>query len=121
MGGMLIRHAATPPKHLNRLTRKGFLAGFSAGALIIISNPKAILFYMGVLPGFFDLRQITLADALAVSSVSMSLPFCGNIILGLMAGTSRGIIDEPKNLKRLNIISGILLIGVGVAILLSKL
>ena len=124
MGGMLIRHAASQPARLTRLTRpsrQNFLAGFSAGALIIISNPKAILFYMGVLPGFFDLRAITLADALAVSLVSMGVPFCGNIMLGLMVGTSRTILDTPKNLKRLNITSGILLIGVGIAILLSKL
>ena len=124
MGFMLIRHADSQPARLTRLTRpsrQGFLAGFSAGALIIISNPKAILFYMGVLPGFFDLRAITLADALAVSFVSMGVPFCGNIMLGLMVGTSRSILDTPKNLKRLNITSGILLIGVGVAILLSKL
>ncbi len=124
MGFMLIRHADSQPARLTRLTRpsrQGFLAGFSAGALIIISNPKAILFYMGVLPGFFDLRAITLADALAVSFVSMGIPFCGNIMLGLMVGTSRSILDTPKNLKRLNITSGILLIGVGIAILLSKL
>ena len=124
MGGMLIRHADSPPARMTRLTRpsrQNFLAGFSAGALIIISNPKAILFYMGVLPGFFDLRAITLADALAVSLVSMGVPFCGNIMLGLMVGTSRTILDTPKNLKRLNITSGILLIGVGIAILLSKL
>ena len=124
MGFMLIRHADSQPARLTRLTRpsrQNFLAGFSAGALIIISNPKAILFYMGVLPGFFDLRAITLADALAVSFVSMGIPFCGNIMLGLMVGTSRSILDTPKNLKRLNITSGILLIGVGVAILFSKL
>ena len=124
MGFMLIRHADSQPARLTRLTRpsrQNFLAGFSAGALIIISNPKAILFYMGVLPGFFDLRQFTLADALAVSFVSMGVPFCGNIMLGLMVGTSRTILDTPKNLKRLNITSGILLIGVGIAILLSKL
>ena len=55
MGFMLIRHADSQPARLTRLTRpsrQNFLAGFSAGALIIISNPKAILFYMGVLPGF---------------------------------------------------------------------
>ena len=124
MGFMLIRHADSQPARLTRLTRpsrQNFLAGFSAGALIIISNPKAILFYMGVLPGFFDLRAITLADALAVSFVSMGVPFCGNIMLGLMVGTSRTILDTPKNLKRLNITSGFLLIGVGVAILLSKI
>ena len=40
----------------SRLTRPGRWAGFAAGVAAVIGNPKAILFYMGVLPGFFDLR-----------------------------------------------------------------
>jgi hypothetical protein len=34
-------------------------AGFLAGLAVILGNPKAILFYMGMLPGFFDLRALT--------------------------------------------------------------
>ncbi len=33
--------------------------GFTAGLMVIAGNPKAILFYMGVLPGFFDFRTLT--------------------------------------------------------------
>ena len=29
------------------------LAGLLAGILVILGNPKAILFYIGILPGFF--------------------------------------------------------------------
>ena len=37
-------------------------AGFAAGLMVIAGNPKAILFYMGVLPGFFDFRTLTPLD-----------------------------------------------------------
>ena len=30
--------------------------------MVIAGNPKAILFYMGVLPGFFDFRRLTPLD-----------------------------------------------------------
>jgi threonine/homoserine/homoserine lactone efflux protein len=33
------------------------MAGFLAGLAAILANPKAILFYMGMLPGFFDLTR----------------------------------------------------------------
>jgi threonine/homoserine/homoserine lactone efflux protein len=56
MGWLLIRHAAAPIAADGRLTRPGMWAGFAAGVAVIVGNPKAILFYMGVLPGFFDLR-----------------------------------------------------------------
>ena len=121
MGVMLIRHADHAPERLNRLTRAGFLAGFLAGLLVIIGNPKAILFYMGVLPGFFDLRIITLTDALMISLVSMIVPFSGNLALGLMAGNIRHWLNTPGRMKRLNTISGFMLIGVGVVILLGKI
>jgi threonine/homoserine/homoserine lactone efflux protein len=44
MGIMLIWKANKTPEHLGRLTGSGFAAGFMAGFLVIISNPKAILF-----------------------------------------------------------------------------
>ena len=59
MGWLLIRHAGAPIASDGRLTRPGMWAGFAAGVAVIIGNPKAILFYMGVLPGFFDLRTVT--------------------------------------------------------------
>ena len=41
------------------LGRESGWAGFTAGLMVIAGNPKAILFYMGVLPGFFDFRTLT--------------------------------------------------------------
>ena len=41
-------------------------AGFTAGLMVIAGNPKAILFYMGVLPGFFDFRTLTALDVTPV-------------------------------------------------------
>jgi threonine/homoserine/homoserine lactone efflux protein len=121
MGIMLIRHADRTPERLSRLTRAGFLAGFSAGLLVIIGNPKAMLFYMGVLPGFFDLSIITMTDALMISLVSMAVPLMGNLVLGVMVGKSRGWLHTPGRIKRLNTISGIMLIGVGMVILIGKI
>ena len=47
--------------------KKSELAGFTAGLLVIIGNPKAALFYLGILPGFFNLTEFTLIDSAAVS------------------------------------------------------
>ena len=56
MGALLIRHADQKISSDSRLTRPGLWPGFLAGLVAILGNPKAVLFYMGVLPGFFDLR-----------------------------------------------------------------
>ena len=68
----------------SKLTRPGMWAGFLAGVLVILSNPKAILFYMGALPSFFDFRTITTWDILAICSISLVVPFIGNVMLAAM-------------------------------------
>ena len=59
MGVMILRHADKTIASDSRLTRPGMWAGFLAGLAVILGNPKAILFYMGMLPGFFDLSGLT--------------------------------------------------------------
>jgi hypothetical protein len=54
MGLLLFRKSGEVSSD-SRLTRPGKLAGFVTGLAVVIGNPKAILFYMGMLPGFFDL------------------------------------------------------------------
>ena len=103
----------------NRLTRPGQLAGFIAGVAIILSNPKAILFYIGVLPGFFDLSRVTLLDIVAICTISAVLPFLGNLTLSIMVDRVRHLLSSPATLRKVNTISGILLILVGVIIPLT--
>ena len=49
MGLMLIRHSDKSINANSRLTAPGKWAGFVAGLVVILGNPKAILFYMGLL------------------------------------------------------------------------
>lgn len=53
----------------DQLTQAGFLPGFTAGLLVIIGNPEAMLFYIRVLPGFFDVTRVTRLDILVVGLV----------------------------------------------------
>lgn len=116
MGALLIRGAGRRINPDSRLTRPGKWAGFMAGLAIILSNPKAVLFYMGVLPGFFDLSRMTGLDMAAVVFISFSVPLMGNLLLALFIDRIRGSITSPGAVKRTNIISGALLILVGLII-----
>ncbi len=120
MGWLLIRHAGQPISTDSRLTRPGRWAGFMAGLAAILGNPKAILFYMGVLPGFFDLRHVTAPDIVVIAVVSMSVPLIGNLIIAALVGRARGLLKSPGTLRRINISAGALLIAVGVVIGVAK-
>ncbi len=100
----------------SKLTRPGMWAGFVAGLLVILSNPKAILFYMGALPSFFDFCIITAWDILAICSISLVVPLVGNVMLAVMVDRMRRFLASPEAVRRLNVSSGVVLIGVGLLI-----
>ena len=116
MGIVLIRAPAKTPGTDSRMTRPGLWAGFSVGVAAVIGNPKAILFYMGFLPGFFDLSHITTPDILAILAISAIVPLIGNLGLALFLDRARRLLQSPNAIRRLNTTSGLLLIGVGFAI-----
>jgi threonine/homoserine/homoserine lactone efflux protein len=99
-----------------RLTKPGRLAGFLTGLAVVIGNPKAILFYMGMLPGFFDLTRLTGWDIAIILAVSAAIPLAGNLGLALFLDRARRLLSDPKSIRRLNVISGLLLIAVGIVI-----
>ena len=116
MGFLLIRHADAKIDRDSRLTRPGAWAGFGAGLLAILGNPKAVLFYIGVLPGFFDLRSVTAVDVGAIIAVSVAIPLLGNLAVAALVGKLRGLMSNPATLKRINMMAGVLLICVGLLI-----
>ncbi len=116
MGGLLIRNADKSLTSDSRLTRPGMWAGFMAGLAVIIGNPKAILFYMGMLPGFFDLDRLGAPDILAIASISAVTPLAGNLVMALSIDRVRRFLSSPQALRRTNIVAGCLLICVGFVI-----
>ncbi len=119
MGWLVIRHADKTIASDTRLTRPGMWAGFLAGLAVILGNPKAILFYMGMLPGFFDLTALTWADIAVICFLSLIVPLLGNLTLALFIGRARALLTSPTALYRTNLISGCLLIGVAAVIALT--
>ncbi|MBL4915601.1 LysE family translocator [Szabonella alba] len=116
MGVLLIRAPARAPGTDSRMTRPGLWAGFSVGVAAVIGNPKAILFYMGFLPGFFDLGRVNAWDIAAILAISAVVPMLGNLGLALFLDRARRLLQSPEAIGRMNTGSGILLILVGLVI-----
>lgn len=119
MGWLVIRNAGKTIASDSRLTRPGMWAGFLAGLAVILGNPKAVLFYMGMLPGFFDITALTWIDIAAICFLSLIVPLIGNLILAGFIGQARRLMTSPSALRRMNLTSGWLLIGVGLVIPLT--
>ena len=100
----------------HRLTKSGFIAGFYAGFIAVTANPKASLFYITLLPGFFNFELIELVDVCLISLLSFSVPMIGNILMILFVAKIRSLLSSPNAISLTNLISGILLVLVGVSI-----
>jgi threonine/homoserine/homoserine lactone efflux protein len=116
MGVMLLRAPAAALTGDNRMTKPGLWAGFSVGVAAVVGNPKAILFYMGALPGFFDLGNLTRLDIAVIIGISAGVTLSGNLLLALFLDRTRALLSSPAALRRMNVGSGALLIAVGVII-----
>ncbi|MBC7478817.1 MAG: LysE family translocator, partial [Pseudorhodobacter sp.] len=110
MGVLLLRKSGKLMGQDRKLTRPGRLAGFLTGIAAVIGNPKAILFYMGVLPGFFDLSRMNGRDTAAILAVSAAGPLAGNLGLALFLDRARSLLSSPEKVQFLNRVSGGLLI-----------
>lgn len=116
MGLLLLRKSGNLMGADSKLTKPGRWAGFLTGVAAVIGNPKAILFYMGVLPGFFDLTTLNGRDIAAILAVSAVVPLVGNLGLALFLDRARNLLSSPEKVQSLNRFSGVLLILVGIAI-----
>lgn len=116
MGLALIKHADKDLAEASGLSAGGAWASFIAGLLAVTANPKASLFYMALLPTFFDFTMITTLDVVAICAVSFAVPLVGNLILALFVGRIRRFLKSPKAIRKTNLSAGAGLIGVGVVI-----
>jgi len=116
MGWGLLRRGPQALSTDSRLMRPGRWAGFAAGVAVIVGNPKAILFYMGVLPGFFDLARIGAADIAAIVALSVAVPLVGNLCIAVLIDRVRRLMRSATALRRMNLAAGLMMVAVGLVI-----
>lgn len=116
MGVRTILNANKPLVADESLSVSGVWAGFIAGLMVIIGNPKAILFYMGVLPNFFDIDSVSTSDVVVICIISGLVPLFGNVVLSLSVDRFRRFLSSAESVRRTNLVSGSALVMVGAVI-----
>lgn len=94
---------------------------FSLGLAVTLGNPKAILFYLGLMPTFLDLQVLTLVDVLEIACVIAAVSL---VVLGayatLAARGSARLTAHPAIARRLRQAAGSLLFGAGAVVALKS-
>ena len=93
---------------------KLLIAGFVVG----VTNPKTIIFYLSFLPIFIDLNNLTLnTEVQVIVAIGLTVFFVLSLanILGVRL---RSYIENPDSIRRINQVTGITMILVGVFVAL---
>ncbi|USD43412.1 LysE family translocator [Vibrio sp. SCSIO 43135] len=107
---------STQPKHI-KTTRT---SSFAIGVIMTLSNPKAILFYMGFLPAFLDLQSLTVSDAITIFVISTLSVGSVLLLYAYLAAVSSGMFKKPSASKRLNRLSASVLATCGVVLAIKN-
>ena len=93
---------------------KLLIAGFVVG----VTNPKTIIFYLSFLPIFIDLNNLTLnTEVQVIVAIGLTVFFVLSLanILGVRL---RSYIENPDSIRRINQLTGVTMILVGVFVAL---
>ena len=94
--------------------RSSFFMLFVAGFIVGVTNPKTIIFYLSFLPVFIDLNDLSFRTEVQVLVAIGATVFFVLSLANILGIRLRKYIEDPNNIKRINQVTGITMILVGV-------
>lgn len=92
---------------------------FWQGFLVILSNPKALLFFGAFIPQFIDPAGNAMLQTLLLGATFMAVATVFDGAYAVAAGRAKGMLAR-NNVRRIEIASGTLLIGGGLWLALQR-
>lgn len=96
-----------------RASKKGKL-GYMVGLIVTLANPKVIFFYVSFLPNFMDLQSLALLDIFIVIFIIATVLAISMGFYAWLAYNARHTVVSESAQKKLNTISGALILVTGV-------
>ncbi|MDZ7823444.1 MAG: LysE family translocator [Ahrensia sp.] len=95
---------------------QGAFQSYMAGLLVTLGNPKAIIFYLALLPNLLNLSAITAPDFVILVVLTFGVLIVTISPYILMAGKARLLLQTPRALKTMNRFAATCLAGAALAI-----
>lgn len=89
---------------------------FMASFMLTLGNPKAILFFLALLPTVVDLTTLNLLSIVQISVAMCVVQPAVLIVYSLLAAKARALFTTPGAVKRLNRTSGVAMAGAAVVV-----
>jgi threonine/homoserine/homoserine lactone efflux protein len=92
-------------------SRRSMFQSLVSGLLVTLGNPKAMIFYLALVPTLIDIACITVTDYFELLAVTTVVLMAGTIPYIVLAAKAREFFRRPAALKRLNRTSATFLAG----------
>ncbi len=103
---------------VEKALKSSLISSFLTGLFITFADQKAVLFYLGFFPAFFDVSQISYVDTGIIISITIVAVGGVKIAYALMADRARLLINQQTR-KRLNIAAGWVMIAAGIFVIVK--
>ena len=100
-----------------RLSKRGLAATYAAGVAMPLTNPKPIVFYLTLLPAFFDLSAVTPARYAAMVAIMLAMYAVTAAVHVGLAHKARHWMAAKGVKRRADLITAAVLAGVAVVLL----
>ena len=99
---------------VNRAAPTSAVRTFANGALLQVANPKALVFFVALLPQFIDPNRAVLAQVAILGVTSVVIEFGVLLAYGALAGRLTSVAARPRFQRLANRIAGTMLVAAGV-------
>jgi threonine/homoserine/homoserine lactone efflux protein len=111
---LISKEKETNIKAIHELSwKKNFLTGL----IITLSNPKVILFYLGFLPTFINLKTLNTIDIITVSSIVAIVLGGVMLMYAYSASRAKNLFKSNSSKKKMNLLAGTVMISAGVVLI----
>ena len=97
----------------------GYVSSFFLGAVVVATNPKAAVFYLGFFPLFVDVTTLTLQTASYIFLAWFLAILSAITLFTILTAYAGQKISNPHTMKIVGRVVGTLMIGAAVALLIT--
>jgi threonine/homoserine/homoserine lactone efflux protein len=94
---------------------------WARGFALQVANPKALIFFVALLPQFIDARMPIAPQVAILAATSVLIEFLVLGGYGYLAGRASALAHGPRFVKQTNLASGVMLIVAGAGVAVSGL
>lgn len=101
------------------IQESSWLSNFLSGLFITLGDQKAFLFYLGFLPAFIDLKNVSIFDTSIIMAIAAISVGGVKLVYAYMADKARLLFQSSRGKKIINAIAGTVMIGTAILLLVK--